>query len=205
MFNQAIVLRNIVRDASIHARFLNTLSLMELLGAQKLAGLVPYLGHRTAFLEHVAEEFRHAYFLRSLAEKLSRSEIRNFNKFTLCAEQPSRNYINKLHLKICLLLKREQLTADIKRRAYLLSTLVIETRALPFYKAYQEALDEAGLTLNVKSILAEEERHLALIKEELALDAALLPLIDESTALENALYSAWLAAISRDLDLKNSP
>lgn len=200
MPDQAIVLRNIISNKSVHARFLNTLSLMELLGAQKLARLVPYLGHRTAFLEHVAEEFRHAYFLRSLAEKLCGNEVPNFSTFTLCAERESRNYINKLHLQICLLLKRAQLTADIKRRAYLLSTLAIETRALPLYRAYQKALQDAGIPLSVKSILSEEERHLAQINEELALDAALLPLIEGSVALENTLFTAWLAALNRDLD-----
>lgn len=198
MSDQRLLLRSIISDKSVHARFINTLSLMELLGAHKLARLAPFLGHRTAFLEHVAEEFRHAYFLRSLAEKVLDNEICAYESATLWAERESRAYINRLHRYLCLLLKQEKLTANIKHRAYLLSTFVIETRALPFYRAYQGALIEAGIAISVKSILAEEEQHLAQITEQLSLDAALLPLIERSTAVENALFSAWLSALERD-------
>lgn len=199
MFDQGILLRSVINDKNTHARFLNTLSLMELLGAHKLARLVPSLGQSTTFLEHVAEEFRHAYFLRTLAQKVWGKEISEYQSATLFAERASRAYINKLNRHLCLLLKHENLLNDIKRRAYLLSTLVIEMRALPFYRAYQEALHEAGIALSVKSILSEEEQHLARITEQLASDAALLPLVEPSIALENMLFSAWLAAVDQDL------
>lgn len=200
MYDQSLLFNKIISDQRVHIRFLHTLSLMELLGAHKLSRLVPYLGHSTAFLEHVAEEFRHAYFLRSLAEKLSKDSPTLLVSAHPLAKRASCNYINHLHRLVCLLLKKVGLycPSSIKNRAYLLSTLAIETRALPFYQSYQQALSEHGLAISVKSILSEETRHLAEMKAQTVEDQALLPVIDRCLAIEKKLYNHWLASLEAE-------
>ena len=49
---------------------------------------------------------------------------------------------------------------ELRFAAYLLVTYAIEVRADELYPIYQEALDNAGSKVNVKSIILEEEGHL---------------------------------------------
>ncbi len=171
-----------------HARFLNTLSLMELSGAKKLARLVDH--QSSAFLlEHVAEEFRHAYFLRKLAQKIAGFDM-NFSEHFLLPSRAAKNYISTLDRCVCLLLKKYDLADKnlIKERAYLLTTFAVESRALPFYEAYQENLKRLNIPISVKSIISEEDNHLNQVKEQLKSDHDLAILIEPTLALENRLF-----------------
>lgn len=61
-----------------------------------------------------------------------------------------------------------QLQRDaLKYTAYLLVTYSIEVRADELYPIYQNALDEVKSKVNVKSIIVEEEGHLAEMIEQL--------------------------------------
>lgn len=201
MQNFEPLFKKIIRNKKLHACFLNTLSLMELLGAHKLSRLVPFLGHKTSFLEHVSEEFRHAYFLRTLAQKIGEDAINSYDALHVIALHKSRTYINHMHRHVCLLLKQEALNdpALFKWRVYLLSTLAIETRALPFYEAYQNELNIAGLRISVKSVIAEEANHLAEIKKLIESDPPLGSLIEPSLTVEKRLFNRWLNMLQSEI------
>jgi hypothetical protein len=55
----------------------------------------------------------------------------------------------------------------LKYAAYLLVTYSIEVRADELYPIYQNELDEAKSKVNVKSIIVEEEGHLAEMIDQL--------------------------------------
>ncbi len=188
-----LIFEHVLSTNEQHARFLNTLSLMELCGAKKLAHLVSTRQCETFLLEHVAEEFRHAYFLRKLATKIAGLEL-DYSYPQLFHARKAKRYIINLDRLVCLLLKQHALAdpASIKERAYLLATFAIESRALPFYKAYQEALERKGIPISVKSIISEEESHLNFIKNELATNAALLELTNNVIAIETKLFNSWI-------------
>ena len=63
------------RHPSTHARFLNTLSLMEHIGSRKIMTSQTSRGLGGETLRHLAEETRHAYFFKRAAEKLARSPL----------------------------------------------------------------------------------------------------------------------------------
>lgn len=197
MIEHQKIFEQIVRSPRVHARFLNTLAFMELAGAQYLSKLVPYLGSTTYFLEHVAEEYRHAFFLRKLGEKIAGHTISGFTSDTLYCSRLSRGYITNLQRQICLLLKSCGLHEPhiIKQRTYLLSTFAIETRALVFYQAYQAALDHAEIALSVRSIISEEEDHLAIMNTLLAQDPDCGRLLNRCLELEHQLFNAWFNEI----------
>lgn len=190
------LLVQLITHPGLHARFLNTLSFMELCGAQKLARLGKSITASTFWLEHVAEEYRHAFFLRSLAGKLHH----HFDAYTTentLALMASKNYIGLMDTNLCRLLKKHDLLSP--EHAYVLTTLVIELRALPFYRLYQEMLDSHAVGISVKSIISEEEHHLEEIQTRLQVFQLPTALIDEAERLEKDLYQRWLHRLTHAL------
>src|SRR5580704_9739678 len=63
------ILTRIVGDRAAHARFLNTLSMMEHMGSYKIMATQKGPMIDQATLKHSAEETRHAFFFKRLAER----------------------------------------------------------------------------------------------------------------------------------------
>ena len=148
---------------SAHARFLNTLSLMEHVGSRKIMSsqISRDLGGDT--LRHLAEETRHAYFFKRAAEKLARRPLGYATDETL-AGAAARGYMERLDASI---------TDELGGRPpnalpYLYMSLIVELRAVWFYRLYQEMLAEQKQGMSLKSVLAEEELHLDAMLARLA-------------------------------------
>lgn len=195
--NQSLLL-TIVQSPMLHARFLNTLSLMELLGAQKLSRFIVRSRPSTFLLEHVAEEYRHAFFLRRLARKLANNLVDDFTKSSVFCMRLSMRYINNLDRQILVTLKDHGYQKHDRRiyLTYLLTTLAIERRALPFYTSYQAILDHERIPISVKSIISEEEDHLRHINTHVEQEQLSCELIDDCVMLESINYDAWLNALA---------
>lgn len=192
------ILRAIVANNACHARFLNTLSLMELCGAQKLSRLFKTLPAVDFLLEHVAEEYRHAFFLRRLANKLAPKTSRSFSNSDVFAKAQSVFYISHLDRRISLQLKSWPQKSPI-RLAYLLTTAAIEQRALPFYQMYQCILDEAQAGFSLKSIISEEENHLSFILQQITEEQLPKNLLETCYWLEQDLFLAWMNAVAAEI------
>jgi hypothetical protein len=138
-------------DGALHARFLNTLSLMEHIGSRKIMASQSVPGHDT--LKHLAEEARHAFFFKRAAEKEAGEALDYSPRHTIAGAE-ARMYMGRLDAFIAATLQ----AADA--RAYLYMSLIVELRAIWTYRLYQDALLAAGAPLSLKSVLAEEELHL---------------------------------------------
>jgi len=143
------------RHPSAHARFLNTLSLMEHIGSRKIMASQSdrALGGET--LRHLAEETRHAYFFKRAAEKLAHRHL-GYDASETLAGAAARGYMERLDAEILHELDGEPASP----LPYLYMSLIVELRAVWFYRLYQDALIEHGLSLSLRSVLAEEELHL---------------------------------------------
>jgi hypothetical protein len=193
------LLWQIVTNKSLHARFLNTLSLMEFCGAQRISTAIPYLTADSFLLEHVAEEYRHAYFLRRLANKFLNAQINSFDKKTVFCISKSKNYIRHIDFKIYRLLRDEHSLNPSRHLCYLLSTYVIEHRALPFYNYYQSVLDRCGMPINVKSIISEESKHLEKMSREISNLSLASITLRQCFKIENQCFSNWVKNIAEEI------
>ncbi|WP_442587752.1 hypothetical protein ACSBL2_17040 [Pedobacter sp. AW31-3R] len=189
------LLRHIVGEQALHARFLNTLSLQENIGARKISA--SELPETTTYmvLKHAAEEHRHAYYLKKQVAKLSPGQFLTYEPDYLLAPRGSRLYLNKLDLETSRYLKNTlRLTgADLKFGAYLLVTYAIEVRADYLYPIYQQVLNEVKSTVSVRNIIVEEQGHLEEMIEQLKRfssdwehHAKIITLIEER------LYHHWI-------------
>lgn len=191
------LLTKIVRNSFLHARFLNTLSLLEYRGAQKLSRIATSLPSSSFFLEHIAEEYRHAFFLRRLAQKISPSEM--FQEYdNVFSKAKTISYMDKIDRRISLMLRDHRLLS--KDRAYVFVTLVIEERALPFYRLYQSVLDDETCGISVKSIASEEADHLSVMRAEAKRIHLSEELLASALAFEQKCFSRWLEALDNDIE-----
>ena len=176
-----------------HARFLNMLSLMEHIGSRKimLSQQRAELAQRT--LRHLAEETRHAYFFKRLAEKLARRPL-GYGEAETIAPASARGYMGRLDATIT-----ERLSAGAPELPYLYMSLMIELRAVWLYRLYQEILDQQKTGIGLKSVLAEEGLHLDSMLARLhEMDQDASRRMEEFISLEDERFRTLWRAIESD-------
>ena len=193
------VLARIATDAPLHARLLNTLSMLEHLGSRKIVATQSSAGIDEPTLRHVAEEAHHAYFMKRQAQKAGGRALEYVDE-DLLAPAAARMYFQRLESGM----KR---VLGTTRATYLYMSMIVEFRALWFYRLYQRVLRETGHRLSLKRVLGEEQNHLHDVATRL--DAAGEPTETRAQlflAAEKRLYERLLAAMRAEiLDLAPSP
>jgi hypothetical protein len=197
----------IIADNQLHARWLNTLSLMENTGARKISACEDPETVTYIILKHAAEEHRHAFYLKKQIEKIDNTSCPTYSPNYLLAANSSRHYLNQLDVDACRYLKT---ALGLKGRAlgfaaYLLVTYAIEVRADELYPVYQEALDRASSKINVKSIILEEEGHLEeMINQLKSFSPDWQSYADKAVEMESRLFEQWISQLSKDLEIKKA-
>ena len=155
------LLTRVVASHDTHAKWLNTLSYMENEGAKLMAAcehptLVP-----EQMLKHAAEEFRHAYYLKSQISKVWPAGISDYSVSTLLGGYQSYHYMRRLNARVSRMIKQLGYTGlALKGAAYALVSYAIEVRAHVLYPAYQDLLLAEKSRVSVRSIILEEAEHL---------------------------------------------
>ena len=196
------LLEVIVKDPSLHSRWLLTLSYLENCGARKISefqsifkGQVPL-----EVLQHAWEESRHAYFMKKQISKLELDpdQTRNFLGGT-----KAKNLLYLLDIKILKLLKEKgvQKKEELFYGAYLLTTYAIEKRADWLYNTYQKVLEKNDSKINLKLIIKEEENHLKEIEENIDKNRIISLLKPDSIEIESNIFSKFLSKIEEEIFL----
>jgi hypothetical protein len=197
----------VVKDASLHAKWINTLSMMENAGAKKIKKCEHPVLTNEIILKHSAEEARHAYYLKKQIKKVVKNDCPTYEKQYLLAPNHTYYYLQSLDIQVCRYLKQNfgYKGDDLKYAAYLLVTYAIEVRADELYPQYQDALTATNSSVNVKSIIAEEINHLAEMTHQLKeFSPDWKTLCDNAVSMETKLYKEWITAVQNEIaTLKN--
>ena len=120
----------------------------------------------------------------------------------LLAPAYSKYYLNQLDIEVCRYLKKDLgLTgSELRFAAYLLVTYAIEVRADELYPVYQDALDNAGSKVNVKSIILEEEGHLEEMINQLQKFSPEWQMhAQKAVTIETRLFGQWVNQLSEQV------
>jgi len=194
------VVDKIVQSDEAHAKWLNSLSMMENTGARKISKYEHPVHTNIIVLKHAAEEARHAYYLKKQISKLAKDACPDYSYPYLLAPIESYHYLQQLDVEACRYIKDNLKLEgrDLKHGAYLLVTYAIEVRADMLYGIYQDALTRYGSRVNVKSIIAEEEGHLEEMQRMLKVfHPHWKKLAEDMCAVENNLFERWVNAIGK--------
>ncbi len=174
-------------DPARHARFLNTLALLEHIGSRKIMMSQSHGLLAEGTLKHLAEETRHSFFFRRAAQKVAGREL-DFSPRDTLAPASAKMYFGRLDATIS-----ASLEDDLPLEApYLYVSMIIEVRAIWTYRLYRDVLERRGVGISLKSILAEEELHLTDMAGRLAtMDRKLAARIPEFAGVEDGLFRAF--------------
>jgi hypothetical protein len=200
-FNQ--LLPGIINNNQLHARWLNTLSLMENTGARKISASEDPETVTYIILKHAAEEHRHAFYLKKQIEKIKAESCPTYANEYLIAPKSSKYYLNQLDVDVCRYLKKDMglKGRELRFAAYLLVTYAIEVRADELYPVYQEELDKLSSKINVKSIILEEEGHLEEMINQLKNFSPEWQFhADKAVAMESKLFAQWVEQLSNEIN-----
>lgn len=196
------LLLQIVSNDEAHARFLNTLSLQENIGARKISANELPETSTYMVLKHAAEEHRHAFYLKKQIGKLNAAACPTYEPHYLLSPYSSKYYLNKLDL-MCSRYLRDQLELKgpaLKFGAYLLVTYAIEVRADEIYPVYQKVLDHCKSKVSVRSIIIEEQGHLEEMTAQLKNFSPEWHLhATNIISIEKELYLAWILDLAKAL------
>ncbi|NCD72033.1 hypothetical protein [Mucilaginibacter agri] len=196
------VLSTIVGDDQLHARWLNTLSLMENTGARKISASEDPITVTYIILKHAAEEHRHAFYLKKQIEKVGEVICPTYAGEYLLAPSSSKYYLNQLDVSVCRYLKNtlKLSGAELRFAAYLLVTYAIEVRADELYPIYQDVLTETGSKVTVKSIILEEEGHLEeMINQLKTFSPDWEHHAAQAVEIETDLFTQWVNQLTKEV------
>jgi bacterioferritin (cytochrome b1) len=195
----AQILPTIVASPELHAKWLNTLSMMENTGARKISACEHPTLVNEIILKHAAEEARHAYYLKKQVSKINAGVCPTYEFSYLLAPVNSYQYLHKLDMAACRYVKdRFQLSGyNLRFAAYLFVTYAIEVRADELYAIYQGILTATKSRVNVKSIILEEEGHLEEMQKQLEAFSPDWQMHAQAVvAIEQGLYQEWIDGVS---------
>ncbi len=198
MTNWKEILGRLVQRPRMHAKFLNTISLMEYMGARKIMKSQLEKDINREVLSHMTEEIRHAQIFKKMALKLSEGLLATYDDRHLLAGPAGRSYIQSVDQSISAALLGENPYLN-----YLLSTLLIEERANTVYPFYAELMEPLGFSSNLKAILREEENHLDQIQAELENNRKLSSQkLDALRMIEQKAFDFLMYSVDQELNIE---
>src|SRR5271154_5964649 len=95
------IVDKIVAADNVHAKWLNSLSMMENTGARKISKYEHPVHTGIIVLKHAAEEARHAYYLKKQIDKLPENACPDYSYPYLLAPIESYHYLQQLDVEAC--------------------------------------------------------------------------------------------------------
>lgn len=192
-FREMII--RLVKFPDLHARFVNTLSLLEYMGARKILKSQRTDEVSIQTLAHASEEIRHAQMLKKLALKLSDGRLDSYSEIDLLCGMEAKKYFHSIdHAGIGLFqLKRS-------KENYLLTTLLIEERATGIYPVYEQVLNQMSIQNPLHTLIREEDRHLFEIRSKIQ-EAAVLTddQLNELRSIEEIQFNSFIESLNRQI------
>lgn len=196
------IINNIVSNNEWHAKWLNTLSMMENSGARKISASEHPTKVNLIILKHAAEEARHAYYLKKQLSKLNYDGCEDYTFKNLLAPTESYQYLHRLDTQVSRYIQTKlNLTGyELRYAAYLLVTYAIEVRADSLYEIYQSALKKHESRVTVKSIIAEEIGHLEEMTRQLEdFSEDWKTHAEFAVNLEKELFQKWMSRVELEI------
>jgi len=187
------ILEKIAAKPSLEARWLNTLSLLEYIGARKIGKTFSKVHPSMEVLEHHADETRHAFAFKRLSAIVSGGEDFGY----LCPEEAI-DYFQTLDKTISDWMTKLTSRNDATQN-YLIVTAVIERRAMKLYPVYRRITRNGFIRDELKRIVEEEAAHRRSIEDGCLkiMNRNDVPDFEECDRMEEELFARFQQAVEK--------
>ncbi len=188
-------LDKIVTNTALEGRWLNTLSLLEYIGARKIGKTFAKVHPALEVMEHHADETRHAFAFKRLSAVLTEGKDLGY----LCGSQAI-EYFQTLDKAFSDWITKLSGKSDSYQN-YLLVTAIIERRAMKLYPTYRKATRNGFVRDELRQVIEEESSHRRVIEDRCLkiLNKNDVPDFSECDAMEEKLFSKFAAAIEKEI------
>jgi hypothetical protein len=189
------VLQRIAAESTREAQWLNTVSLLEFIGARKISRTVADRHPTLEVLQHLADETRHALAFKKLACEVAGGEVTGY----LCPEAAG-TYFQTLDRTLAAWAAKAVGAEDV-HLSYLLTTTLVEQRAMQIYPLYKAASRNPVVREELGRVVVEEQSHRRSI-EEICVEALSLRAgkdLSEPKAIEARLFEGLLEALEAEV------
>jgi hypothetical protein len=185
------ILEKIASKPEAESRWLNTLSLLEYIGARKIGKTFSKVHPSLETLQHHADETRHAYAFKRLSAIVSGGTDLGY----LCPDEAV-EYFQTLDKTLSEWMTKLTSKSDPYQN-YLLVTAVIERRAMKIYPLYRKLTRNGFVRDELKQVVEEESSHRRIIEEECLkiLNPNDVPDFEECDRMEEALFAKFQSAV----------
>lgn len=187
------ILEKIAAKPSLEARWLNTLSLLEYIGARKIGKTFSKVHPSIEILEHHADETRHAFAFKRLSAIVSGGEDLGY----LCPDEAI-DYFQTLDKTLSDWITKLTSHSDPNQN-YLIVTAVIERRAMKLYPVYRRITRNGFIRDELKRVVEEEASHRRSIEEGCLkiMNRNDVPDFEECDRMEEELFVRFQQAVEK--------
>ncbi len=158
-------IQKFIENPAMHFLWLKSLSYLEYIGYRKMIKSIPQPISNHRVFQHVSDEIKHSFLFQKLAEKIlkSNTEPLVFEKKLISFAE---DYFQALDSKV------EEWVEEVFSKknpeySYMLTSYVIEKRAIKVYPFYQLQLEEEPMKQVLMQIIKDEQDHLDLFESQL--------------------------------------
>lgn len=175
--------------------WLRLLSYMEYIGYRKMVKALDYQEVHKGVFHHLTDEIRHSFMLKELAEKSGGAVSLEVNELQEL-RQLGEEYFQSLDREVqCWVSQRSG--AENPYLCYLLTSYLIEVRAMKVYPAYFASLSDAPAKYIVQQIIRDESEHLNYLQDRMRFIDLFSGLNESSLFLvEQSLFEDLLRGLS---------
>jgi hypothetical protein len=184
-------LEAICATREVEARWLHTVSMLEFIGARKISRTVADRHPSLGVLQHLADETRHALAFKRLACEVAGREVSEY----LCLPAAA-TYFQTLDRELAAWGAKVLGREDV-RLSYLLTTTMIEQRAMMVYPLYKAATRQRVVRDELAQVVTEEQSHRREIEDRCKEMLATLgvPDLSDPLAIEERLFAPLIEAL----------
>jgi hypothetical protein len=191
-------LEDIVSFPQKNYLWLRLLSYLEYIGYRKMVKALNYQDVQKGVFHHLTDEIRHSFMLRELAEKTPGSESCAHSDLE-SLQQIGEDYFQALDAEVHDWVSL-QTGGENPYLCYLLTSYLIECRAMKVYPLYFSRLNEAPAKYVIQQIIRDESEHLHYLQEKMGFLEELATLqASELQVCERRLFGQLLSELSAHL------
>ncbi len=192
-------LEEVLGHRTKHYGWLLSLSYLEYIGYRKMIKSLGYEHLNKGSFHHLSDEIQHSFMLRELAQKSFHQEWQSgfsLDSIHQISEEYFQNLDHEVHHKVLAVDPQENPVL-----CYMLTSYVIEKRAMKVYPAYLAKSSEAPVKYTLQKIIRDESEHLTYLEGKISLVPSFSSKdLEDLLEAEEKLFQQYLAKMAMQLD-----
>jgi rubrerythrin len=223
--NWDLFLEDVLGNRAKHYGWLRSLSYLEYIGYRKMIKSLGYEHLNKGAYRHLSDEIQHSFMLRELAQKYFEQDLQALFPLNLI-QKISEEYFQQLDCEVSRRVIEMKSGRDVPTATslpgnfngvietnpvgrlspspvlcYMLTSYVIEKRAMKVYPSYLSKATEAPVKYTMQKIIRDESEHLTYLEGKMSMVSSMtFQDLHDLIETEENLFQQYLGRMTQELD-----